>query len=231
MQEHRGKEDKAVAKALEADGTEIWTEDAEEALLAEKALMRIREKVGAHLNNLKRVLGDDAELMTDPEELLGIFYSSLEETLDEPMTMARFIHTLESVRIEIDEALDTDPEIAWCGLTETDAKEQGIAIETSKFSWAASGRALSLGRTDGLTKLILEKDTQRILGMGIVGPGASELIAEGCLAISNGLYAADLAETVHAHPTLSETIMESAELFFGHSAHAYNPKVEQNISV
>ena len=125
----------------------------------------------------------------------------------------------------------TDPEIAWCGLTETDAKEQGIAIETSKFSWAASGRALSLGRTDGLTKLILEKDTQRILGMGIVGPGASELIAEGCLAISNGLYAADLAETVHAHPTLSETIMESAELFFGHSAHAYNPKVEQNISV
>lgn len=122
----------------------------------------------------------------------------------------------------------TDPEIAWCGLTETEAKEKGVAIETSKFSWAASGRALSLGRTDGLTKLILEKDTHKILGMGIVGPGASELIAEGCLAISNGLYASDLAETVHAHPTLAETVMESAELFFGHSAHAYNPKVEQN---
>ena len=121
----------------------------------------------------------------------------------------------------------TDPELAWCGITETEAKEKGIEIEISKFNWAASGRALSIDRTDGLTKLILDKHTHQIIGMGIVGKGAGELIAEGCLAISNGLNADDLAQTVHAHPTLSETLMESAELFFGHSAHAYNPKVEK----
>ena len=120
----------------------------------------------------------------------------------------------------------TDPEVAWCGVTETEAREQKLAVEVSKFSWAASGRALSLNRTDGLTKLILEKDTHRVLGVGIVGPHAGELIAEGCLAVSNGLTADDLAMTVHAHPTLSETVMESAELFFGHSAHAYNPSKE-----
>jgi dihydrolipoamide dehydrogenase len=121
----------------------------------------------------------------------------------------------------------TDPEIAWCGITETEAKEQGLEIEVSKFNWAASGRALSIDRVDGLTKLILDKHTHQIIGMGIVGKGAGELIAEGCLAISNSLTADDLAQTVHAHPTLSETLMESAELFFGHSAHAYNPKVEK----
>ena len=113
MQEHRGKEDEAVVKALEeGDGAEAWTGDAEDAALAEKALMRIRGEVGKHLLNLKRVLGEDSELMTEPEELLGIFQASLEETLDEPMTMNRFIRTLESVRVDIDEALDTDPEIA-----------------------------------------------------------------------------------------------------------------------
>ena len=121
----------------------------------------------------------------------------------------------------------TDPEIAWAGITETEAKEKGLEVEVSKFNWAASGRALSIDRTDGLTKLILDKQTHQILGMGIVGKGAGELIAEGCLAITNQLTAEDLAQTVHAHPTLSETLMESAELFFGHSAHAYNPKVEK----
>ena len=123
----------------------------------------------------------------------------------------------------------TDPEVAWCGITETEAKQKGIEIEVSKFNWAASGRALSIDRTDGFTKLILDKHTHQIIGMGIVGKSAGELIAEGCLAISNNLTADDLAQTVHAHPTLSETLMESAELFFGHSAHAYNPKVEKHI--
>lgn len=121
----------------------------------------------------------------------------------------------------------TDPEVAWCGVTEEEAREQKLDVEVSKFSWAASGRALSINRTDGMTKLIIDKQTERILGVGIVGAGAGELIAEGCLAVSSGLTAADLAETVHAHPTLSETVMESAELFFGHSAHAYNPKKEK----
>jgi dihydrolipoamide dehydrogenase len=115
----------------------------------------------------------------------------------------------------------TDPEVAWAGLTEAEAKAKNIQVEVVKFPWAASGRALTFDRTDGLTKLILEPETDRILGVGIVGHGAGELIAEGTLAIELGANAKDLASTVHAHPTLSETLMEAAELFYGHSTHAY----------
>lgn len=118
----------------------------------------------------------------------------------------------------------TDPEIAWAGLTETRAKEQGIKYETAKFPWAASGRATTLDRSDGVTKLIIDPDTQRILGVGICGPGAGELIAEGVLAIEMGANATDLKLTIHPHPTLSETVMESAEVFFGQSTHMYKPK-------
>ncbi|MDB6056034.1 MAG: lpd [Verrucomicrobiales bacterium] len=120
----------------------------------------------------------------------------------------------------------TDPEVAWCGLTETQAKAQGIEVKVAKFPWGASGRALTYDRTDGMTKLILEPDTDRILGVGIVGHGAGELIAEGVLAVEMGANARDLAETVHPHPTLSETLMESAELFYGHSTHAYIRKAQ-----
>ncbi len=118
----------------------------------------------------------------------------------------------------------TDPEIAWCGITETEAQAQGLAVETATFSWAASGRATSLGRNDGLTKLILEPKTQRILGMGLAGHGAGELIGEGVLAVEMGAVAEDLALSIHAHPTLSETIMEAAEAAEGQSIHAYRPK-------
>jgi dihydrolipoamide dehydrogenase len=120
----------------------------------------------------------------------------------------------------------TNPEIAWVGVTEEEARAQKLKVEISKFSWAASGRALSLNRTDGLTKLIIDKETDRILGVGIVGPGAGELIGEACLAVTNGLTAEDMSETVHAHPTLSETLLESAELYYGHSAHAFNAAKE-----
>jgi dihydrolipoamide dehydrogenase len=118
----------------------------------------------------------------------------------------------------------TDPEIAWCGITETEAQAQGLAVETATFSWAASGRATSLARNDGLTKLILEPKTKRILGMGLAGHGAGELIAEGVLAVEMGAVAEDLALSIHAHPTLSETIMEAAEAADGQSIHAYRPK-------
>ncbi len=118
----------------------------------------------------------------------------------------------------------TDPEIAWAGLTETKAKEQGINYEAAKFPWAASGRATTLGRSDGVTKLILDPETQMILGVGICGPGAGELIAEGVLAIEMGANATDLKLTIHPHPTLSETVMEAAEVFFGQSTHMYKPK-------
>ena len=118
----------------------------------------------------------------------------------------------------------TDPEIAWCGLTENEAKEKNIEIYVSKFPWAASGRSLTLGRTDGLTKLIIDPKTERLLGVGIAGPGAGDLIAEGVLAVEMGANATDIKLSIHPHPTLSETIMEAAEVFFGQSTHMYKPK-------
>ncbi len=118
----------------------------------------------------------------------------------------------------------TDPEIAWAGLTETQAAKQGKAVDVARFPWAASGRALTLDRTDGVTKIIVEPGTERLLGVGICGAGAGELIAEAVLALEMGATAEDLKATIHAHPTLSETVMESAEVFFGHSTHLYRPK-------
>jgi dihydrolipoamide dehydrogenase len=118
----------------------------------------------------------------------------------------------------------TDPELAWAGLTEREAEAQGIAVEVARFPWGASGRATTLGRSDGLTKMILEPGTQRILGIGICGPGAGELIAEGVLAIEMGAIADDIKLSIHPHPTLSETMMESAEVFFGQATHIYRPK-------
>ena len=118
----------------------------------------------------------------------------------------------------------TDPEIAWAGVTEAEARERGLEFEVAKFPWGASGRAITVDRTDGLTKLIVEPKTGRLLGVGIAGPGAGELIAEGTLAIEMGASVEDLKLTIHAHPTLSETLMESAEVFFGQSTHVYKPK-------
>jgi dihydrolipoamide dehydrogenase len=118
----------------------------------------------------------------------------------------------------------TDPEVAWCGLTEAEAKQKGINVAVAKFPWAASGRALSFDRTDGLTKLLIDPETERILGVGIVGAGAGELIAEGVLAVEMGATAKDLALAVHPHPTLSETLMEAAEVFYGHATHTFTRK-------
>lgn len=118
----------------------------------------------------------------------------------------------------------TDPEIAWCGLTETRAKAENRKIFVAKFPWGASGRAITLNRPDGLTKLILDPATQRVLGMAIAGVGAGELISEGVLAVEMGTVAEDLKLAVHPHPTTSETIMEAAESFFGHATHIYRPK-------
>ena len=113
----------------------------------------------------------------------------------------------------------TDPEIAWCGLTEPEALMRGIECEVVRFPWSASGRAATLGRSEGITKLILEPRSQRVLGVGIAGAGAGELIAEGALAVELGARADDLRLTIHAHPTLSETLMEGAQLFFGPAVH------------
>jgi dihydrolipoamide dehydrogenase len=118
----------------------------------------------------------------------------------------------------------TDPEIAWAGLTETEARERGIKVEVAKFPWAASGRATTLDRNDGMTKLIIEPETERILGVAIVGVNAGDMIAEGTLAIEMGAVVKDLELTIHPHPTLSETMMFAAELFYGHATDMYRPK-------
>jgi len=118
----------------------------------------------------------------------------------------------------------TDPELAWCGLTEAEAKERGVRYEVSKFPWSASGRALSFDRTDGITKMIIDPETERVLGVGICGAGAGELISEAVLAIEMGATAEDIAWSVHPHPTLSETLMECAEAFYGHATHTVSKR-------
>jgi len=118
----------------------------------------------------------------------------------------------------------TDPEIAWCGITENEAKEKGMKVKIQRFPWAASGRAITMDRIDGLTKLLIDPQTERVLGMGIAGTGAGELIAEGVLAVEMAALASDVKLSIHPHPTLSETVMESAEMFFGHATHVYRPK-------
>jgi len=113
----------------------------------------------------------------------------------------------------------TDPEVAWCGLTEKEAVTLGLKVKVTRFPWAASGRAVAMSRTDGLTKLVFEEGTQRLLGMGIVGAHAGDLISEGVLALEMAAVAEDVASTIHPHPSTSETVMEAAEAMYGHAVH------------
>ncbi|MBS0202403.1 MAG: dihydrolipoyl dehydrogenase [Planctomycetes bacterium] len=118
----------------------------------------------------------------------------------------------------------TDPEVAWVGMMEREAAAKNIEVKVVKFNWAASGRAITLARSEGLTKLIVDPKTERILGVGLVGVGAGEMIGEAALAVETACVARDLAETIHAHPTLSETIMEAAESVYAQATHSYRPK-------
>lgn len=118
----------------------------------------------------------------------------------------------------------TDPEIAWAGMTETQAQAENRPIKVARFPWAASGRAVTLDRTEGVTKLIIHPESERVLGVGICGPGAGELIAEGVMAIEMGAVAKDVALSIHPHPTLSETLMEAAEVFYGTATDLYRPR-------
>jgi dihydrolipoamide dehydrogenase len=117
----------------------------------------------------------------------------------------------------------TDPELAWTGINETEAKEKGIKINVARLPWSASSRATTIDRNDGLTKIISDPETGRVLGMGVVGAGAGELIAEGTLAVEMAALAEDIAMTIHPHPTLSETVMEAGELIGGHTPHLFKP--------
>jgi dihydrolipoamide dehydrogenase len=118
----------------------------------------------------------------------------------------------------------TDPEIAWAGLTENEARRKGIAHQVVRFPWAASGRAATLDRNDGVTKLVVDPQSERILGVGIAGSGAGEMIAEGVLAIEMGANVTDIGLSIHPHPTLTETLMEAADLFHGNATHFYQAK-------
>ncbi len=118
----------------------------------------------------------------------------------------------------------TDPEIAWCGLTETQAAAEGRQVKVARFPWPASGRAVTLDRTDGVTKFVIDPETERILGVGIAGVNAGEMISEGVLAIEMSAVVEDVALSIHPHPTLSETVMEAAESYHGVSTHIYRPK-------
>ena len=118
----------------------------------------------------------------------------------------------------------TDPEVAWAGLTETQAQNENREVKVAKFPWAASGRAATIDRTEGMTKIIFDPHTERVLGVGIVGVSAGEMIAEGVLAIEMAALAHDVAKTIHPHPTLSETVMNAAEVFFGTATDIYRPK-------
>lgn len=127
-------------------------------------------------------------------------------------------------KVAIPAVVFTDPEIAWAGLTEADAKSQGVAYEMSTYPWGASGRAQALARTDGMTKWLVDPTTQRVLGCGIVGPGAGELIAEAVLALEMGCEIRDVSDSIHPHPTLSETLMNAGEVHFGTATEIYKPK-------
>jgi len=127
-------------------------------------------------------------------------------------------------KVAIPAVVFTDPEIAWAGLTEEEAKRDGRKVDVEVYPWAASGRAQALGITNGLTKWLVDPETSRVLGCGIVGSGAGELIAEAVLAIEMGCEVADITESVHPHPTLSETLMNAGEIHFGTATEIYKPK-------
>ena len=118
----------------------------------------------------------------------------------------------------------TDPEIAWCGMTETQAAQEERTVSVARFPWGASGRAVTLDSPEGVTKMVVDPETDQVLGVGIAGTGAGELIAEGVVAVEMGATPSDLSLCVHPHPTLSETVLESAEVFLGQSTHVYRPK-------
>jgi dihydrolipoamide dehydrogenase len=227
---------KGITVAMEGEGLA----DAEKAHVFDRVLVSIGRRPNSAVPGLDKTgvkVGDrgfiavDAAMRTAEPNIFAIG-----DVVGEPMLAHKASH---EARVAVDAILGhkvafepqaipavvfTDPEVAWCGLTESEAKKQGRQVEIAKFPWAALGRAMAIDRPDGLTKLIIDPATERILGVGIVGAGAGELIAEGVLAVEMAALASDLKLSIHPHPTMSETLMEAAEVFFGHSTHVYRPK-------
>jgi dihydrolipoamide dehydrogenase len=224
--------------SVRIDGDGLTAADREQTF--ERVLVSVGRKPNSAIAGLDKTrvktgargfIAVDASLRTDEPTILAIG-----DVVGEPMLAHKASH---EARVAVEVVLGensafepqaipavvfTDPEVAWCGLTETEAQKQGRKVEVAKFPWAALGRAVAIDRPDGLTKLIIDPTTERVLGVGIVGTGAGELIAEGVLAVEMAALASDLSLSIHPHPTLSETLMESAEVFFGHSTHVYRPK-------
>ena len=188
------------------------------------------ENTQVELDEKGFVITDDRQQTADPH------ISAIGDVAGEPMLAHKASH---QGKVAVEALLDepaafhpaaipaivfTDPEIAWAGLTEEQAKAESIPIEVIKYPWAASGRAMALGRTEGFTKLLIDPDSERILGIGIVGVNAGDILTEGVLAIEMGATARDLGETIHPHPTLSETLGFAAEAFLGSATEIYRPR-------
>ena len=220
--------DNEVKVSFEANG-EIFQEKYEKVLIS---VGRVPYTEGLGLENTRVEVDEKGFIETDSQRKTAdpaIF--AIGDVAGEPMLAHKATYEAKIVAEVITGAkthydpravpavIFTDPEIAWCGVTESEAKETGLEIDVSKFPWAASGRALTLNRPDGLTKLITQKGTGRVIGVGVVGPQAGELISESVLAIEMGATAEDIAFSIHPHPTLTETIMEAAEGIYGASTH------------
>jgi dihydrolipoamide dehydrogenase len=236
MNEVKSGKSTAVQVRIEGEGLA----DADTTQTFDRVLVSVGRKPNSQIEGLDRTavkvgergfLQVDAAMRTAEPSIFAIG-----DVVGEPMLAHKASH---EARVAVEAALGhkvafepqaipavvfTDPEVAWAGLTETEARTQGREVEIAKFPWAALGRAIAIDRPDGLTKLVIEPGTERILGVGIVGSGAGELIAEGVLAVEMAALATDLKLSIHPHPTLSETLMEAAEVFFGHSTHVHRPK-------
>jgi dihydrolipoyl dehydrogenase len=188
------------------------------------------ENTQVELDERGFVITDDRQRTADPN------ISAIGDVAGEPMLAHKATHqgkvAVEALLGEpavfnpqaIPAIVFTDPEIAWAGLTEQEAKEQAIEVEVVRYPWAASGRAVALGRTDGFTKLLIDPDSERILGVGIVGISAGDILTEAVMAIEMGATARDMGETIHPHPTLSETLGNAAEAFLGTATEIYRPR-------
>ena len=188
------------------------------------------ENTAVELNEGGFVIVDDRQRTADPHIL------AIGDVAGEPMLAHKAMHqgkvAAEALLGEpaafepraIPAVVFTDPEIAWAGLSETEAKQRGIAVQVAKYPWAASGRAQALGRTEGFTKLLVEPDSERILGIGIVGVSAGDILTEAVMAIEMGATVRDMAESIHPHPTLSETLGNAADTFLGTATEIYKPR-------
>ncbi|HVW37110.1 MAG TPA: dihydrolipoyl dehydrogenase [Pirellulales bacterium] len=237
---------KVKSLADNGDSIEVTFEDAEGKTRSEKysrVLVSVGRKPlssGIGLENTKVKINqrgfveiDRQQRTADPHIL------AIGDVAGEPMLAHKASHegkvavevlhggTAEFDPLAIPAVVFTDPEIAWAGLTEEQAKKEGRTVEVSRYPWAASGRAQSLGRTEGLTKIVVDPESDRVLGVGIVGPDAGDLISEGVLAIEMGCTPRDLADTIHPHPTLSETLAFAGEAYLGLATEIYRPKRQE----